>query len=241
MSTSPTPWSIPAVNLAEHADNPVHTVEGGRAAGYAGAVVAGTTVYAYLTRPAAEAWGTDWVGGGRADVRFRAPVLADEPVDLVPTETDGGWVIEARNPSGLCATLAVGLAAEAPPDPDGERLEPLVEVLGDRWAGYAERAGEDLTLYGELGIVHPVVWPSLANRVFATQLVDGAWVHTRSAIRHLGTAPLGATAVVESWLVDRFTTRAGERAVVDVRISVDNEPVAAIEHEAIVRLGGVTR
>ena len=237
MPTSPTPWSITAVNLAEHADNPVHTVAGGRAAGYAGAVVAGTTVYAYLTRPAAAAWGTDWVGGGTAEVRFRAPVLADEEVTVVPRQgDDGAWVIDARNPTGLCATLAVGLSAVAPPDPVGDRLEPLVEVLGDRWTGYAERAGEDLALYGELGIVHPVVWPSLANRVFAAQLVDGAWVHTRSAIRHLDTAPVGTTAVVESWLVDRFTTRAGERAVVDVRISVDNEAVAAIEHEAIVRL-----
>ena len=42
--------------------------------------------------------------------------------------------------------------------------------------------------------------------------------------------------VVEGWLVDRFTARSGERAVVDVRISVDGHPVAAIEHEAIVRL-----
>ncbi|MDW3220041.1 MAG: hypothetical protein R8F63_15615 [Acidimicrobiales bacterium] len=50
------PWSIAAVNLAEHADNPVHTEAGGRAAGYDGAVVAGTTIYAYLTRPAAAAW-----------------------------------------------------------------------------------------------------------------------------------------------------------------------------------------
>jgi hypothetical protein len=239
MRTPLAPWSICAVNLAEHADNPVHTVEGGLAAGYAGAVVAGTTVYAYLTRPAAEAWGGDWVGGGTGEVTFHAPVLADEPVDLVPTEADdGAWVIEARNPSGRCATLTVGFAADDPPDPVGDRLEPLVEVLGDRWTGYPARAGEDLALYGDLGIVHPVVWPSLANRVFSTQLVDGAWVHTRSAIRHLDTARPGATVVVESWLVDRFTTRAGERAVVDVRISVDNVPVAAIEHEAIVRLGG---
>ena len=121
MPTSPTPWSITAVNLAEHADNPVHTVAGGRAAGYAGAVVAGTTVYAYLTRPAAAAWGTDWVGGGTAEVRFRAPVLADEEVTVVPRQgDDGAWVIDARNPTGLCATLAVGLSAVAPPDPVGD-------------------------------------------------------------------------------------------------------------------------
>ena len=71
-------WSIAAVNLPEHADNPVHTVEGGLAAGYDGAVVAGTTVFAYLTRPVAAAWGRAWVVGGGYEVWFQGPVLADE-------------------------------------------------------------------------------------------------------------------------------------------------------------------
>jgi len=236
MSTPLRPWSVRAVNLPEHADNPVHTREGGLAAGYAGAVVAGTTVYAYLTRPVAEAWGVDWVTGGTAEVRFRAPILADEAVDIVPKETDDGWTVEARTASGTGAVLHVGRDGSAPVDPSGERLEPLVAELDERWSGYGARAGEDLPLYAEAGLVHPVVWPSLANRLFSTQLVDGAWVHTRSAIRHLGGARPGETVVVEGWLVDRFAGRSGERAVVDVRVSVGNRPVAVIEHEAIVRL-----
>lgn len=235
----PTPlpqWSVRAVNLAEHADNPVHTVEGGLASGYAGAVVAGTTVYAYLTRPAAAGWGVEWVTAGSAEVRFRSAVLADEVIDLVPVESDAGMTIEARGDDGLRAVCVVALGHADVEEPEGERLDPLVEVLGDRWAGYAGRAGEDLPLYAEHDRVHPVVWPSLANRVFATQLVEGAWVHTRSRISHLGAATPGDTAVVESWLVDRFDTRSGERAVVDVRISVDGVPVAAVEHEALIRL-----
>lgn len=236
MSTPLRPWSVRAVNLPEHADNPVHTRDGGLAAGYAGAVVAGTTVYAYLTRPAAEALGADWVTGGTTEVRFRAPVLADEAVDIVPKETGEGWTVEARNASGTCAVLHVAPDGSAPGDPSGERLEPLVVELDDRWSGYAARAGADLPLYTEAGLVPPVVWPSLANRLFSTQLVDGAWVHTRSAICHLGGVRPGETAVIEGWLLDRFTTRAGERAVVDVRVTVDDRPVAAIEHEAIVRL-----
>ncbi len=238
-------WSIDAVNLAEHADNLVHTHEGGIAAGYGGAVVAGTTIYAYLTRPAAQGWGLAWVRGGSAEVRFRAPILADERVDVVANPDPSGLepgraIIEARGPTGLCATLDVGLGGDEPLAPTGERLEPLVVELGERWVGYAARAGEDLALYAEHGIVHPVGWPALANRVFATQLVDGPWIHTRSSVRHLGTAAPGDTAVVEAWVVDRFEGRTGERAVVDVRISVERRPVAVIEHEAIVRLSTST-
>ncbi len=236
MSPTLEPWAIAAVNLAEHADNPVHTEAGGLAAGYDGAVVAGTTIYAYLSRPAAAAWGEDWVLGGTATVRFRCPVLADEQVNVEPIDATDGWTIEARVGDAVAATCEVEGGHEEPGEPTGKRLEPLVAELDDRWAGYAARAGEDLPLYAERNVVHPVVWPSLANRVFSTQLVDGAWVHTRSIIRHLGLARPGETAVVEAFEIDRFETRSGERAVVDVRISIDGTPVAAVEHEAIVRL-----
>ncbi|MEQ8842758.1 MAG: hypothetical protein RIB98_17395 [Acidimicrobiales bacterium] len=236
MTESLPSWSIHAVNLAEHADNPVHTHAGGVAAGYPGAVVAGTTIYGYLTRPAVQAWGLDWIGGGSGEVRFRAPVVADELVEIGAAAHESGWEIEARTSSGRCATLVVGRGGELPSEAVGERLDPLVVELTDRWTGYATRSGEDLGLCTDLDIVHPVVWPALANRVFSTQLVDGPWVHTRSRIRHLGTATPGDTAVVEAWLVGRLDSRAGERAVVDVRISIDHRPVAAIEHEAIVRL-----
>jgi acyl dehydratase len=227
-------WSIAAVNLPEHADNPVHTVEGGLAAGYAGAVVAGTTVFAYLTRPVAEAWGRAWVAGGGHEVWFRGPVLADEPVEV----SGGPEEVVALVGDRVCARLVPERSSEPPVDPTGDRLEPLVVELDDRWVGYAARAGEDLGLYAEEGLVHPSVWPSLANRVFATQLVDGAWVHTRSRVRHLGAVAPGATVVIESWEVDRFETRSGQRAVVDIRMTVDGRLVCAVEHEAIVRLSG---
>lgn len=225
-------WSIEAVNLAEHADNPVHTVAGGRAAGYDGAVVAGTTVYAYATRPLAVAWGADWITGGGLEVWFRGPVLADEHV------TVGGGPDEVTAAVGdrVCVRLTPEQKAAVPAAPQGVPLESVVEVMDDTWVGYAARCGEDLALYAEHDLVHPVVWPSLANRVFKEQLVDGPWVHTRSRIRHLGPVRPGDVVVIESWETDRFTTRAGERAVVDMRMSVDDELVVAIEHEAIVRL-----
>lgn len=231
-----TPWSIRAVNLAEHADNPVHTVAGGLAAGFDGAVVAGTTIYAYLTRPAAAAWGEEWVARGGAEVRFMGPVLADEALEIQP---DGQELL--ANVDGVAkASCRVTRREERPVStdpPDGDRLEPLVVELGDRWTGYAARAGEGLGLYADRGIVHPVVWPSLANRVFAMQLVTGPWVHTRSRIVHQGLAAPGEVAVIESWVTRRFTTRSGERAVAEVRITVDDRPVAVLEHEAIVGVG----
>lgn len=225
-------WSIAAVNLPEHADNPVHTLEGGLAAGYGGAVVAGTTVFSYLTRPVAEAWGLDWVTGGGLEVWFRAPVLAGESVLVSGNPNEVTAVVGDR----VCARLEPHKTAAPAEGPSGKRLDPMVITLDDEWVGYAMRGGEDLDLYAEHELVHPVVWPCLANRVFSTQLVEGPWVHTRSLISHHGVVRPGADVVMESFETNRFETRSGERAVVDVRFTVDAQLVCVVEHEALVSL-----
>jgi acyl dehydratase len=237
----PTIWSVQARNLPEHASNPIHTDEGGRAAGFDAALVAGVTVYAYLTRPIVEAWGPGWLADGGALVEFLAPVQAGDPVDCVPaTPTETGSVEVMALVDG--ESRARCTAWPGPPDVAGqdrpldERLEPHVEPLIGGWADYGLRAGDDLDLYAEAGIVHPAVWPALANGVVTRHLVDGAWIHTRSRIRHHGVARVGAVATVQATVVDRFDTRSGTRAVLDVTISADGSLVATIEHEAIVEL-----
>jgi acyl dehydratase len=232
-------WSVRARNLPEHAANPIHTDAGGRAAGFDGALVAGVTVYAYLTRPVVEAWGVDWLSRGLAEVEFTSPVLDDDPVDCVPEAVDGGVEVRAMVGGDSQARLvAMPVADDDGPStrPLHQPLEPQVEALVGEWEGYGLRTGDDLGLYSEAGIVHPAVWPGLANSVVKRNLVEGPWVHTRSRIRHHGTARVGATALVEAVVVDRFETRSGSRAVLDIRISVDGELVASLEHEALVSL-----
>lgn len=232
-------WAVDAANLPEHARNPIHTDEGGRAAGFPGALVAGVTVYAYLTRPAAEGWGLDWVERGTAEVRFVSPVFAGDRVECVssPTE-DGRQLIEAVVAGDTRASCRVGLPAGPPPAhvPGNEVMEPLTVSLVGEWSDYGLRAGEDLDLYRTHGIAHPALWPALANNIVHRQLAQGSWIHTRSAIRHLRSVPDGSEVLVEATVTDRFETRAGERAVLDVRIGLDGEAVAIIEHEALIKL-----
>ena len=75
------------------------------------------------------------------------------------------------------------------------------------------------------------------DMVFATDLVVGAWIHTRSVIRHHAPGPAGATVDVHATVVERFEQR-GRRAVADVRIELDGQPLATLVHEAIVDLTG---
>lgn len=228
------PWSVTAVNLPEHADNPIHTDAGARAAGFSGALVAGVTTYAAMTHLPVMAWGRDWLGGGGAAVRFRHPILDGDRIDCVvdgdrrvTAEVDGSVRVEAD---------FVQAVRDQIDHRSGDPLEPIEFVLDASWSDYGMRAGDDCAIYGDDGLAHPSSWPRIANRFCHEQLVTGSWIHVRSRIAHLGVAAVGAEIRAVADVVERIDSRAGERAILDVRISADGRDVAAIEHEAIISL-----
>lgn len=258
MSDVPVSWTVIARNLPEHASNPIHTDAGAQAAGFPSALVAGVTTYAYLTHPIVAAWGLDWLAGGGAEVRFRAPVVAGRLIECTPStddehrdddrdddrhdEHDGDVTVEAIDPREDTNPRAVLRAVRSvgPPVPrrPGDELPSLrIALTGEFGPDYGARAGDDLPRYLDDGIVHPAVWPALANRVYSTHLVNGSWIHTRSIVRHHATAPAGAEVDVHATVVDRFE-RHGQRAVCDIDIVLDGRPIVTIEHEAIVDLTG---
>ena len=233
-------WSVEALNLPEHADNPIHTDDGARSAGFAAALVAGTTVHAYLTRPVVEAWGSAWLAEGASTLELLAPVEAGERLDCVPVSgLDGLVEVKGEVRGDLRARLVAhrrkpeGFSYE---DRAGEVLPARLEALDGAHADYARRAGEDLGLYAQEGLVHPCAWPTLANAVFVRHLVDGPWIHTRSRIVHHAAVAVGESVLVEATVVDRLEARRGTRVVVDVEVSLDGIPVASVRHEALVHL-----
>jgi acyl dehydratase len=228
-------WNVTAVNLPEHADNPIHTDAGAQAAGFPRALVAGVTTYAYLTHPAVAA-SSEWVRNGAAELRLLSPVFDGDEVICTPTVRGGESFVEALVNGEAKATLRL-LDSPKLPAPVGEELVVRRVHLADGLDDYGTRAGDDLACYP--GIIHPCVWPSLANRVFHEQLVRGSWVHTRSIIQHHDVAYPGETVDIRATVLHRFTKPTGERAVALVQITREGHPIATLEHEAIIALPGV--
>lgn len=227
-------WQVQAINLPEHGDNPVHTDDGAAAAGFPAALVAGTTVHAYLTHPPAAAWGASWLDHGWSELRLISPVFDNDTVDVVPV---GNALVEARVNGEARASLAVARSSPSAPDrPIIEHHPELTFDLADGLGDYGQRAGDDLPLYPDQERAHPATWTSIGNSVTKTFHVDGPWVHVRSAVTHIQRVASNAHVTVASALIDRFDTRAGERVVLDIEISVSGSPVARVEHESIVRL-----
>ena len=233
-------WEVRAQNLPEHAGNPIHTDAGAQAAGFPRALVAGVTTYAYLTHPIVADAGLEWLGHGGGEVRFRSPVFEHDSLRLVPVETDGGTLVEARVADEEAMRASLRAVVDAGPPPAMRAGEPLrmreIRLEGEFGHEYGSRAGDDLPLYAARGVVHPAVWPALANVVVHADVARGSWIHTRSIIRHHGLARVGSVAYVHAVVVERFH-RGGDRALLDVRIEIDGEPVATLEHEAIIDAG----
>lgn len=234
-------FRITAANLPEHARNLIHTDAGARAAGFERALVAGVTTYAYLTHPLVEALGMPWLESGGGEVRFRRPVFDGDDLSCVPAaQADGTDVVVDAIVSGdeqpRATVRAVLVAGPVPDMRPGEPLRRRSVVLdGEYGSGYGSRAGDGWSFYADHGVTHPAVWPALANLVVGADVARGPWIHTRSIIRHHGVARAGATALIDAVVVRRFESH-GERAVLDVRITVDGQIVATLEHEAIVAL-----
>jgi hypothetical protein len=110
-----------------------------------------------------------------------------------------------------------------------------IRLEGEWGSDYGTRAGDGLSLYVDHGIVHPAVWPALANHAVHAEVARGSWIHTRSIVRHHALATAGAVAEVHATVVRRFESH-GERAVLDVHVIVDGQVVASLEHEAIIAL-----
>ena len=233
------PWTVTARNLPHHARNPIHTDAGAQAQGFPRALVAGVTTYAYLTHPVVAAWGEPWLAGGGGELRLRRPVFDTDTVTCRPTpDGDDSVVVDALTTEDEPRATFRAVADAGPPPAmrDGEVLPARQIVLADEYGSdYGWNAGDDLAIYRSLGVVHPAVWPAVANAVVHADVARGSWIHMRSIIRHHALVRSGVTAEVQATVVRRYQ-RSGERAVLDVRIEVDGRPVATLEHEAIVDL-----
>lgn len=132
------PSRVRARNLFRHAANRIHDDEMARQHGYAGALVAGVTVYGYLSRLAVAAWGLHWLARGTASVRFRRPVYDGDELTLTgrivarsanPVAGEALAELEARAPDGdIAATMLAGIAWGGPtgvPDPAAYPAAPL--------------------------------------------------------------------------------------------------------------------
>lgn len=113
-------YRVTARNTSARSENKIHDDHEARRYGFAGGLVPGVTVYAYLTQPLVAALGGAWLDRGTATVRFVKPILEGEDVTVSGEITERGarglaaTLRAATAASGDCATMTVTLPAGLP-------------------------------------------------------------------------------------------------------------------------------
>jgi hypothetical protein len=255
---------VRAHNAATASENKIHDDDVARRYGFAGGLVPGITVFGYLTRPVAEAWGREWLEHGTMSGRFRRPIYEGDHVTVRGTILDGRAELEAVITGE--EVRAVGAAAVPSPRPEAPSLDsyevaPLPPVrhpatpeamgsigtLGtvevgfhaDRTGATLAELGDDLALYGQLGVAHPAWLLRQANNLLAANVALGPWVHTESELTNYRVLRDGQRLSVRGRVARLFERRGHHLVELDVLFVADSHlAVAHARHTAIYLLAG---
>jgi hypothetical protein len=258
-------YRVVARNTATASSNKIHDDAVARRYGFAGGLVPGVDVYAYMTHPPAAAWGLDWLARGSMRARFLTPVYEGEQVVVVPGDIpaspDGQRMsLELRGADG--AVRATGEAqlsedsppwlmrdgpairqADDPPEASPVSLAPGTALALGPHGFHAENAveylaeiGESLPLYADQRVAHPGWLLRDANRVLSANVRMGPWIHVESEVQHHGLVH-DRDQVQARATVTREWERKGHRFVeLDVGLIANGDrAVARVAHTAIHR------
>ena len=250
-------YRVLARNTATASSNKIHDDAVARRYGFAGGLVPGVDVYAYMTHPPAEAWGLDWLERGSMRARFLAPVYEGDNVVVVAEQfsatSDGQrMALELRGPDGTVRATGEAQLPDEPPPPapahdrpptaqadDPPEASPASLSAGtalalaphgfhaDQAAVYLSEVGERLPLYVDQRIAHPGWLLRDANRVLSTNVRLGPWIHVESVTRHHGIVHDGDVVHARA-TVTREWERKGHRFVeLDVGLLVGGDRLVA--------------
>ena len=201
-------YTVKAVNTSTDSDNKIHDDATARRYGFAGGLVPGVTVYAYLTEPLVAAFGPAWLQRGTVSVKFVKPVLDGEGVtvtgEVTARDPQGGVAASLRATTasaGECATLTATLPAGAP-TPLNLALYTEAPLPAEREAG--TRAYFDA--HATLG-TFVVRYDAAQAEEYVAAVSDplplyhnaGGWVHP-AFFTHIGNRCLRSNVIIGPWI-----------------------------------------
>ena len=253
----PLTWTVRARNTAVASSNKIHDDAVARDYGFAGGLVPGAEVYAYLSHVPAARWGRAWLERGTMNARFLRPVYDGETVEV--TAATAGDVASGGDTVSLSLTSAGGGRAEGgatrPSDPlpcPGGDMMPLSLLPDERPPAseaslapgrvlgsldftfeaasaqrYLDDIGETLPLYRQELLAHPGWFLRAANLVLTSNVVMGPWVHVASAVTHHAAVEAGTDLCARGVVRDRFERRGHKFVVLDILVLADGQRTVA--------------
>jgi len=234
---------VRAVNTVAQSENKIHDDRVAAQYGFRGGLVAGTTVYGYMTAPLAAAV-PEWLERGSMKLRLIEPFYDGDEV-LVRTEVDVDDAIRvaAERTDGTVCAQAAGMIrrdSRTPPAPYAEAPLPSMEqraaATRDTLAPGAALGTVALRLdacdHGRL--------LQLSNDILVRNFRLDPWIHTASVVDNWGLVSTGDEIAVRGRIHDRFDRKGHELVVIDVMlIATGGRVIQTVRHTAIYRVGAI--
>jgi acyl dehydratase len=254
-------YTVEAYNLSHASENKIHDDAVAGKLGFAGGLVPGVEVYAYMTHVALEHFGIDFLGRGEIECRFAKPVYDGRKAHVSGTVDGDRLAITVESEGELCATghavLSAGGAlppklADFPYEPPPNQRPPAdeatlapgnilctepEELTRAHLHDYLRDVRETDPRYTEQLIAHPGLLLRLCNAALRDNVVLAPWIHVGSRVQNLALAHVGDRLSART-KVTANTERKGHRFVdLDCLILANEKtPIAHVAHTAIYKL-----
>jgi acyl dehydratase len=259
-SRSMTPRQVIARNHVEDSENRMHSDEVARRYGFRGGLVAGVTVYGYLTWPLTQRFGEHALQQAIHAVRLIKPAYDGETLRVEMEQASEGHRARSWNTAGdLLAELEFRAPGDKMPRPAGADAlsgprklpdRPLIDwtnllpmqpftpwhwtITEDLNQTFAAQADDDNRLFHEYAHPHGIL--SMANQALMREYILPAWIHVSSEIRFHHLLRVNETVAVEAVPLDKWTRRGHEFVRLYVRFVRDAEVTTEIFHTAIFKV-----
>ncbi|CAL76946.1 conserved hypothetical protein [Bradyrhizobium sp. ORS 278] len=258
MSGEIAPYAVEAFNTAKQSENKMHDDRVARRFGFAGGLVPGVEVLAYMLHQPVARWGRGFLERGFIEARFIKPVYDGEMAEVrARREEEGILGLEVASQGQMCAWGAAFLQPSAPSveladyrdvPPAAERppIGPDTFAVGS-WLGTAPRAwpGQAATLYldeirerdpiyaGErLG--HPGMLQRVMNRLLVDNVVLGPWIHVGSRMQLVSAIAETDEITARGRVVANYEKKGHRFVEIDALVVANGDrPLAHCHHVAI--------
>jgi len=199
---------VRAHNAATQSENKIHDDTVARQFGFAGGLVPGVTVFAYMTRPVVDALGPEWLERGRMDGRFVKPFYEGEQVTVRATvreQGEFGPILDLAAVGDDGETRATGSASLLAPDA-AARVDIATVPAADRLPERPPASEEWFRAHEHMGSIGEQ-WDATKAEGFLDQIGDdlplwrgaGAVAHPGYLIRFANSV-LVANVVLGPWI-----------------------------------------
>ncbi len=257
--TQPAPHRVKAFNTAVASENKIHDDAVARRFGFAGGLVPGVEIYAYMTHVPVERWGRAWLEAGSAECRFLKPVYDGDVAVVTGAARASAIEIALESKGTLCATgnAALGEGATAPKLEDFRQAAPPAvrppaderSLAPDTWLGiapfrvtadfaaqYPANVRETLPLYSAERLCHPGVLLRLCNWALTQNVVLGPWIHAASSVQNFRAVRVGDELTVRARISANCERKGHWLVDLDALVIADGRtPAARVLHTAIWR------